>query len=206
MGCSSGPLNVVYDATTNSHVPALVGFIAGKPGTEWNRKTVALSQFHVKKIPTNFKHFIIKFQAEERRLSVLSSLSQCFGPWALKPTSYTEKIWAHEEYNGGCPVSFGVPGIMFTFHTLRRPHGRLHWCGTETSTHWAGYLSGAVQSGRRAACEILRLRGKNVKHLEGLVSRKPYADRDPYYSFPIMLTPIIVALTVAVTFFAVYYL
>ena len=40
--CSSGPLSVVYDATTDNDVPALVGFIAGKHGIEWQSKTVRL--------------------------------------------------------------------------------------------------------------------------------------------------------------------
>lgn len=38
--CSTGPISVVYDATTDKNVPALVGFIAGRPGVEWNRQTV----------------------------------------------------------------------------------------------------------------------------------------------------------------------
>lgn len=124
----------------------------------------------------------------------------------MKPTSYTEKIWADEEYNGGCPVSFGVPGVMFTFGALRRPHGRIHWCGTETSTHWAGYLSGAVQSGRRAACEVMKLREKDVSHLEKLVLRKPYANQDPNYSLPSILTPIVAVLAAAAAVIAVYFL
>lgn len=124
----------------------------------------------------------------------------------MQPTSFTEKIWADEEYNGGCPVSFGVPGIMFTFRILRRPHGRIHWCGTETSTHWAGYLSGAVQSGRRAASEVMKLRGKNVIELEKLAFRKPYADQSPPYSLPNLLTPVIVVLAIATAFIAVYFL
>lgn len=32
---------------------------------------------------------------------------------------------------------------------------RIHWAGTETATQWCGYMSGAVQSGRRAALEVL---------------------------------------------------
>lgn len=90
---------------------------------------------------------------------------------------------------------------MFTFSVLRRPHGRIHWCGTETSTHWAGYLNGAVQSGRRAACEVMKLKGKNVTHLEKLVSRKPFADVDPHYSLPSVVTPIVVFLAISVAFF-----
>lgn len=43
MGCSSGPLSIVYDATTDNQVPALVGFIAGRPGVEWHLKTVWLT-------------------------------------------------------------------------------------------------------------------------------------------------------------------
>lgn len=124
----------------------------------------------------------------------------------MKPTSYTEKIWADEEYNGGCPVCFGVPGTMFTFATLCRPHGRIRWCGTETSTHWAGYLSGAVQSGRRAACEILKLQGKPNKELEKLANRKPYADDSPAYSLPDVFTPVIVVSAILLAFAAVYFL
>ena len=37
----------------------------------------------------------------------------------------------------------------------RRPVGRIHWAGTETSTYWNGYMDGAVRSGERAAAEAL---------------------------------------------------
>ena len=33
--------------------------------------------------------------------------------------------------------------------------GLLHWAGTETATRWSGYMDGAVQSGQRAAAEVL---------------------------------------------------
>jgi monoamine oxidase len=33
--------------------------------------------------------------------------------------------------------------------------GLLHWAGTETATQWSGYMDGAVQSGQRAAREVL---------------------------------------------------
>lgn len=32
---------------------------------------------------------------------------------------------------------------------------RIHWAGTETATQWCGYMSGAVQSGQRAAVEVM---------------------------------------------------
>ena len=126
----------------------------------------------------------------------------------MNPTSYTEKIWSEEKYNGGCPVSFGVPGVAFTFSSLREPHGRIYWCGTETSTHWAGYLSGAVQSGRRAACEVMKLNGKDMTALENLAFRQPYADISPPYSLPFSgaLTSIVTIAAVVIAVVAVYYL
>jgi monoamine oxidase len=38
---------------------------------------------------------------------------------------------------------------------LRTPVRRIHWAGTETATTWVGYMDGAVQSGHRAAAEVL---------------------------------------------------
>ena len=40
------------------------------------------------------------------------------------------------------------------FSVLRQPFGRLHFAGTETATHWAGYMDGAIQAGERAAGEV----------------------------------------------------
>jgi monoamine oxidase len=38
---------------------------------------------------------------------------------------------------------------------LRAPIGPIHWAGAETATVWNGYMDGAVQSGERAAAEVL---------------------------------------------------
>lgn len=43
-----------------------------------------------------------------------------------------------------------VPITDFLLHVYR-----IYWAGTETATRWCGYLSGAVQSGQRAALEVL---------------------------------------------------
>ena len=39
-GCQTGPLCIVYDATTDQGSAALVGFIAGSSSTEWQARTV----------------------------------------------------------------------------------------------------------------------------------------------------------------------
>ena len=51
-----------------------------------------------------------------------------------------------------CPDSVGWAG-----EALRRPCGRIHWSGTETADQWLGYLDGAIQSGERAAAEVVPL-------------------------------------------------
>ncbi|MBX3235840.1 MAG: FAD-dependent oxidoreductase [Nitrospiraceae bacterium] len=39
-----------------------------------------------------------------------------------------------------------------------RPHGRVLFAGEHTSLRWQGYMNGAVESGQRAAAEVLALR------------------------------------------------
>ncbi len=39
-----------------------------------------------------------------------------------------------------------------------RPEGDVHFCGEQTSYNWQGYINGAVQSGERAAREVLASR------------------------------------------------
>jgi hypothetical protein len=38
---------------------------------------------------------------------------------------------------------------------LAEPVGRIHWAGAETASAWNGYMDGAVESGERAAREVL---------------------------------------------------
>jgi monoamine oxidase len=38
---------------------------------------------------------------------------------------------------------------------LTEPVGRIHWAGAETASAWNGYMDGAVESGERAAREVL---------------------------------------------------
>ena len=94
----------------------------------------------------------------ERRTAVLSSLERYFGPRARKNARrYIEKSWADEQWTRGCYGGYMPPGVWLDYgEALRRPVGRIHWAGTETATVWNGYLDGAVQSGRRAAGEVLR--------------------------------------------------
>lgn len=93
---------------------------------------------------------------KERRDAVLDDLAAYFGPRARNPVHYIEQDWATETYSLGCYGAFATPSTLTRFGPeLRRPTGSLHWAGTETATRWAGYIDGAVESGQRAAREIL---------------------------------------------------
>ena len=93
-----------------------------------------------------------------RRRAVLEGFAAMFGEQALRPVEYTEHDWTREQWTRGGPVAVMGPGTLSTLGpAIRRPFGRVHWAGTETSTYWTGYMDGAVRAGERAATEVLGL-------------------------------------------------
>ncbi|MFC7493330.1 MULTISPECIES: flavin monoamine oxidase family protein [unclassified Nocardioides] len=95
---------------------------------------------------------------DQRRQAVLEGFAAMFGEQALHPVEYVEHDWTEEQWTRGGPTAFHAPGTMTTFGSaVRRPFGRVHWAGTETSTYWSGYMDGAVRAGERAAAEVAAL-------------------------------------------------
>ena len=91
-----------------------------------------------------------------RRREVLACFTRYFGPRAARPVDYIEQDWTSEPWTRGCYSAHFAPGAWTQFGpALRASIGPLHWAGTETATNWTGYMDGAVQSGQRAAAEIL---------------------------------------------------
>jgi monoamine oxidase len=133
----SGPVSVVYDNSPEAGSPGvLVGFIEGEHARTWARRNPA-----------------------DRRAGILARLVDYFGERAGRPRELLERAWADEEYSGGCYAGYFPPGVWTSFgQALREPIGRLHWAGTETATVWTSYMEGAVQSGQRAAEEVLAAR------------------------------------------------
>jgi monoamine oxidase len=130
----SGPVRIVYDNSPEDGSPGvLVGFIEGEQARSWARRNRA-----------------------DRRAGILACLADYFGERAGRPRELLERSWADEEYSGGCYAGYFPPGVWTSFgQALREPIGRLHWAGTETATAWTAYMEGAVQSGQRAADEVL---------------------------------------------------
>lgn len=95
--------------------------------------------------------------SEDQRLAiVMKELEKCYGAAALKPNKVTLHTMMEEKWSTGCPVASPAPGIWTTLgEWLRKPTGRIHWAGTETAEVWNGYMEGAVNSGLRAAREVL---------------------------------------------------
>ncbi|AWK71728.1 monoamine oxidase [Rhodococcus oxybenzonivorans] len=94
-------------------------------------------------------------QEGERRKAVLAELTARFGNKAASPVDYIEQNWSIERYSGGGMLSHAPTGVLTQFgRALRKPCGRVHWAGTESSAVMCGWVDGAIRSGERAAREV----------------------------------------------------
>ncbi|GMT08796.1 hypothetical protein PFISCL1PPCAC_93 [Pristionchus fissidentatus] len=155
-----------FDATTCNGSPAIVGFIH--------------AELH-------------DWTASERCNAVVKDLVRFLGTKALSEfIAYEEKNWNTEPFNGGCPVDYVTPGNMDAFMSIRDMHYGVHFAGTETAVVWMGYMSGAIESGKRAANEVLyalELRDKvDHKYLNGsqfsVEYHHPHPPSDHYTDSP----------------------
>lgn len=65
---------------------------------------------------------------------------------------------------GSSPAPGRVAGTTLDHGpAIAEPVGNIHWGGAETASEWNGYMEGAVESGERAAREVLSdLAGENL--------------------------------------------
>lgn len=95
-----------------------------------------------------------KLSEAERKAAAVRCFVRAHGEAAREPIAYTDHVWEHDEWSGGCYGAFAPPGVWTRLGpALRVPHGRVHWAGTETAERWSGYIDGAIASGKRAAAE-----------------------------------------------------
>jgi monoamine oxidase len=93
--------------------------------------------------------------SEQRRERILAGFERLFGAPAGEPREYLEQDWGAETWSAGGPTYVIPPGGWSRAGAgLARACGPLHWAGTETAQRWAGFIDGAVRSGRRAAGEV----------------------------------------------------
>jgi monoamine oxidase len=131
---TDGFVNATFDDSPQSGSPGVVfGFVGGDKA----RQFMGLSP-------------------ADREAAVLSQFVQFFGSEANNAIDFIETNWSAEKWTRGCPVAIPALGALTAYGpALRKPVGRIHWAGTETSTYWNGYMDGAVRSGERAAAEVL---------------------------------------------------
>jgi monoamine oxidase len=91
----------------------------------------------------------------ERKQAIVGSLVDLFGPDASEPVGYAEKDWLADEWARGYAGAM-APGVLTNYgEALREPCGRIHWAGSEAAREWPGTMEGALESGERAANEVL---------------------------------------------------
>ncbi|MCO1656501.1 FAD-dependent oxidoreductase [Pseudonocardia sp. S2-4] len=92
---------------------------------------------------------------EERRNTVLGTAAHALGAPANHPVDWHEKAWQEDPHVRGGYSALPRVGALATLTAPPTPAGRVHWAGAETARTWTGYLEGAVESGLRAAREVL---------------------------------------------------
>lgn len=132
------PIGVTFDGTPPAGTPGLItGFFEGPSAVEAGRRT-----------------------REERCEVVVGVLAKALGEKARSFVAYHDLDWAAEPFTRGCYGAHLPPGAWTMYGpALREPCGRIHWAGTETAERWTGYIDGAIESGRRAAAEVLAALG-----------------------------------------------
>ena len=99
---------------------------------------------------------LARLQKEHRKQTVLKELGYLFGPKAQQPIEFYEKNWTEEPWIRGGYAAHYPPRMITSFgEWLYQPIGPIHWASTETADEWKFYMEGAIQSGERAAKEVL---------------------------------------------------
>lgn len=129
-----GVVHLTFDNTPPGGTPGIFfGFLSGSVARGWSLR-----------------------DPDERREAVLRNFAEIIGERALSPVDYFEVDWPGNAWERGGPVAYLGPGVLLDYgSTIREPVGPIHWAGTETATYWNGYMEGAVQSGERAAAEVV---------------------------------------------------
>lgn len=132
--CQSGPVSALID-----------GGAARGPGV-----LVALAT--ARHVPT-----LSAMPASERQAVILDHAGRILPALAARtPEQIFACDWSAESWSGGGYAARLGPGAWTAAgRALCQPVGPIHWAGTETASEWRSYMEGALQSGERAAQEVL---------------------------------------------------
>ena len=80
-------------------------------------------------------------------------------------------LWPRDPWTNGAYAAFGVGQYTRFWGGTAQPEGNAHFAGEATSTYSQGYLNGGVESGDRAAVEVMR---KLRVHVPGWLAKLPH--------------------------------
>lgn len=140
---TSGPVNVCYDTTPSESAQGVVSALSvGRSAEE-----------------------LTLLSPNQRKEAVLEAIASHLGAEARSPMEYFELVWAHEPLvEGGYSITLPPGAFSLGPAAFAQAEGPLHFAGTETANEYPGYMEGAVESGERAAREILHLRNTTTQH------------------------------------------
>lgn len=90
---------------------------------------------------------------DERQEHTLGHVEKFFPQIREQTVAFFHHCWREDPWAQGSWTDT-LPAKWWTFAVARRPEGRVHFAGEHTSA-WAGWMEGALDSGRRAAKEIV---------------------------------------------------
>ncbi|MFZ0547233.1 MAG: FAD-dependent oxidoreductase [Candidatus Promineifilaceae bacterium] len=91
---------------------------------------------------------------EDRVATVLAQVESLFPGSSVYLKSSRTMAWLNEPLTQGGYLYFPPGSVTAYWNALRQPFGRLHFAGEHTAVY-QGYMEGAIESGQRAAAEIL---------------------------------------------------
>lgn len=92
---------------------------------------------------------------DERRAELLEQLEELFGAEAARPSTLLIHDWGADPWSAGCVGNLEPGTSLADLDAARAPCGRVHYASSETAASWPRYMEGAVDSGERAAREVL---------------------------------------------------
>ena len=128
----------IDDSSTEDQFYALMGFVVADSSRKWAEQT-----------------------SDERRQAICEQYAHAFQCKEILTgcRDYIEQNWSAEQYSGGCYTDIMPKELLSSLREqLWAPcgeRGQLLFAGTELATRFSGYMDGAVQSGERAAFEVL---------------------------------------------------
>lgn len=145
---TQGPLGGVWQAP-----------VAGNPAQQ-AKTTDADSSTNVQAyISYNLAQESVPLSTESSRCrqQFAQAISQVTGKPIVQPSKLIQQHWHLEAFSGGSFSNYGPEEVMAYWSVLRAPCGPIVFAGEHAAAQFTGYIEGAVESGHRAAAQLISM-------------------------------------------------